>query len=120
MKTKVEYNNNELKEEISNLENEKEEIINEAQDKIQKLQTNINSKNKEIEKLKKENDDLKQIKENFFSLIDKKEKETNTIKSNLPFELKEGEKLMCVIFNALMIKQFIVQLYVRINKYLIV
>ena len=98
MKQKVKDNKDKLNEQIFKLEEEKEEIINEAQNKFQTLKNDINSKIEEIKKLKKENNDLKKIKENFFSLIDKKEKEINLIKSNLPFELKEGEKLMCVIF----------------------
>ena len=98
MKQKVEDKINKLNEEISDLEKEKEEIINEAQNKIKELKEDISSKNKEIEKPKKENNDLRDIKENFFSLMDKKEKETSAIKSNLPFDLKDGEKLMCVIF----------------------
>jgi len=77
MKQKVEDKINKLNEEISDLEKEKEEIINEAQNKIKELKEDISSKNKEIEKPKKENNDLRDIKENFFSLMDKKEKETS-------------------------------------------
>ena len=36
----------------------------------------------------------------FSDSIQKKDKEINWIKSNLPFELNRGEKLLCVIFQS--------------------
>ena len=87
---------------------EKENIKKEKEDKIDKLKGKINLKNNTINTLVRDNKKISEI-------IKEKDKTINVVKSNLPFDLNEGEKLMCVIFQLLMIKEFIILLYVKIN-----
>ena len=71
--------------------NQKDKNIKEQQEKVDKL----NKINKELielnEKLIKNND------KGIIDLICQKEKNINILKSVIPFDVKEGEKLMCVI-----------------------
>ena len=78
-KTKIE----ELNKEISKKNNQ----INEQKIKIEEL-------NNRISTLTESNNNLKK----FFEFIDKKEKDIYTLQSKIPIQLKDGEKLMSVIF----------------------
>ena len=94
-----------LNEKLNTLKKNKNKEINELKKNIKNLGEIIDSQNQEILKEKKEKNelfkelnDLKENTKNILALINEKEKEINFVKSNLPFEFKEGEKLMCVIF----------------------
>lgn len=52
----------------------------------------------EMEILKKKNTEIIQSSHNALDLITKKDKEIDILKSSIPFDIKEGEKIMLVIF----------------------
>ena len=73
-------------------------LIDKERDEIEKLNKIINNKNKDINDEKNINQKLMEKTRISLELMDKKEKEINSLRSNLPFQINEGEKLMCVIF----------------------
>ena len=82
-------NNFQLTKEKNDLNNEK--LINASQ--IDQLKRAINTQSEQIAILKNDN-------KKFLEIIDENRKVINTIKMNLPFELKENEKLMTIIINS--------------------
>ena len=95
----------ELNEKYNTLKSNDNKKINKLKKDIEKLNEIINLKNEEIIKEKKEKEKLseelnvmKENSNNILAAINEKEKEINFVRSSLPFQFKEGEKLMCVIF----------------------
>ena len=75
-------------------------IIDEFKKKISELENNLNeekNKNSIIKESNNNNDNLSKIIK-LMEEIKEKDKEIKEIKSRYPFELKEGEKLMSIIF----------------------
>ena len=86
--------NNKLEERMNDLKKEKleyKEIINKQNKNIDNLNEKLNLFDKKNNKF--ENEVLELIKD-----LREKEKEIKSLKSALPFEIKQGEKLMSIIF----------------------
>ena len=104
---------NELKKEKEEKKQEKEKNdnlnvkINNLEKELDKMKKKYEEKEKDNKKLKEELNKYKNNKfafDNFIELMNElkiKEKKLNEIKSQLKFELNEGEKIMTVIFNSL-------------------
>ena len=90
---KIEEEKTALKIEINTLNKENTNLKN----KIDEKDNNLNRQKELVDILNKklEKNELK-----FSDSIQKKDKEINWIKSNLPFEFNRGEKLLCVIFQS--------------------
>ena len=88
----------ELKEKYNTLKNNNRIEIHKLKKDIEKLNQKIIKEKKEKEDLSKELNILKEKTKNISASINEKEKEINFVRSSLPFQIKEGEKLMCVVF----------------------
>ena len=88
-KIQIDFEKDKLKEEIKN----KEEQIN-------KLNETIKSKDIEIEQGKQLNVELEENHQQLEKSNEKFDREIQRYKSNIPFELNEGEELMCIILKS--------------------
>ena len=93
-------NGNNTKIDVSETELKIKEELNEEKNKNKLLNSKINELNGKINDLQKitnKNDNMVNTLQ-LFEKIREKEKEIKEIKSNLPFDISKGEKLMSVIF----------------------
>jgi len=93
-------NGNNTKIDVSETELKIKEELNEEKNKNKLLNSKINELNGKINDLQKitnKNDNMVNTLQ-LFEEIREKEKEIKEIKSNLPFDISKGEKLMSVIF----------------------
>ena len=94
LKREFEQEKEDLEDKIKTQKN----IIDKERDENEKLKEIINNKNKDINAEKNLNQKLMEKNRISSELIGEKEKEIKVLRTNLPFQIKEGEKIMCVIF----------------------
>ena len=101
----ININNKEIKR-LKKENKEKDEKINELNIKVFNLENTtagrltLNKIEPDVIKLRQELEKLKEVNQSALESITKKDKEINILKASIPFDIKEGEKVMLVIFQS--------------------